>query len=87
MNTKETLSLAYAEALRDFTESAKALQAALEGNDPAEDKVNPIVLNAAKRVLRARVSLLRTSADLQEWTLDNEEVPNADIPDFLPDSF
>ena len=87
MNDKETLSLAYADAVRDFTEAVKALKVTLDGNDPAEDKENPIVLNAAKRVLRARVALLRTSADLQEWTLDNEEVPNADIPDFLPDSF
>ena len=87
MNTKETLTAAYTEALRAFADSAKALQAALDGNDPAEDQENPIVLNAAKRVLRCRVAVLRTSADLQEWTLDNEEVPNADIPDFLPDSF
>lgn len=87
MNDKETLALAYAAAVRDFTEAVKALKVTLDGNDPDEDKENPIVLNAARRVLRARVSLLRTSADLQEWTLDNEDVPFADVPDFLPETF
>lgn len=87
MNEKEQLARVYAEALLAFTQAVKDMKAALDGNDPAEDQTNPIVLGSAKRVLRARVALFRAAADLQEWSLDNEDVPSGDVPDFLPDTF
>jgi hypothetical protein len=68
--------------LKEANQALVAIMAAVpdEGNDQNE----PLLVAAARRVLRARAAVYRGMADLQDLVLDEEDTV-ADIPDFLPD--